>query len=619
MSKKLSKQKMKEMETPEEKRQRRLNKKAAKTRNAMEKMGWDEEYRGYTNSDNPFGDEYLLETCAWKKKLDKEGRSDMMEEDVKKLQKAKMIENKRELEKVKKRRVERELERTERERDQESMQRDKETAYFRQWEQQEDTFHLNQAKLRSKIRVDEGRAKPIDLLAQYINSAEDDDSAVQVTEPYNLLHGLSTQDLEDLQEDIWVYLQLEQGRNGDFWRDITLVTEQEVLKLKKAQPSSSHADSGVDRRSCISHSVLEDIENIFKGKTLAQLNILQTQIQQKLKGGEGVDVGYWESLGEELKWHMARQRLRERHQELLRCKLYKLKQEQCLESDPLFPIKNFREKVAKENDDEQKEIKKEEELKNSPIQGTSSDLPCTSSQQQLDDSDGDIKGDDVGKDEGDEEEGDWSEEEGCSRVYQQGAYSPTLLPCLPAGVVAFECPDELQRLSFNRKQVIHTGQAEQDEEDELMRRAKVGMDAEEAQFSVQVALPQQESVWSDKYRPRKPRFFNRVHTGFEWNKYNQTHYDIDNPPPKIVQGYKFNIFYPDLIDKTQAPDYKVIPCSDNKDFAILRFIATAPYEDIAFKIVNREWEQASRRGFRCQYQNNILQLWFHFKRFRYRR
>ena len=42
-----------------------------------------------------------------------------------------------------------------------------------------------------------------------------------------------------------------------------------------------------------------------------------------------------------------------------------------------------------------------------------------------------------------------------------------------------------------------------------------------------------------------------MHTGFEWNKYNQTHYDIDNPPPKVVQGYKFNIFYPDLIDKAR--------------------------------------------------------------------
>ena len=31
--------------------------------------------------------------------------------------------------------------------------------------------------------------------------------------------------------------------------------------------------------------------------------------------------------------------------------------------------------------------------------------------------------------------------------------------------------------------------------------------------------------WSDKYRPRKPRYFNRVHTGFEWSRYNQTHYE----------------------------------------------------------------------------------------------
>ena len=60
---------------------------------------------------------------------------------------------------------------------------------------------------------------------------------------------------------------------------------------------------------------------------------------------------------------------------------------------------------------------------------------------------------------------------------------------------------------------------------------------------------------NEKYKPRKPKYFNRVHTGYEWNKYNQTHYDQDNPPPKVVQGYKFNIFYPDLMDKETAPEY----------------------------------------------------------------
>jgi hypothetical protein len=33
----------------------------------------------------------------------------------------------------------------------------------------------------------------------------------------------------------------------------------------------------------------------------------------------------------------------------------------------------------------------------------------------------------------------------------------------------------------------------------------------------------------DKYKPRKPLYQNSVKMGFFWNKYNQTHYDHDNP------------------------------------------------------------------------------------------
>ncbi|KAI8454647.1 cactus-binding C-terminus of cactin protein-domain-containing protein [Phakopsora pachyrhizi] len=64
--------------------------------------------------------------------------------------------------------------------------------------------------------------------------------------------------------------------------------------------------------------------------------------------------------------------------------------------------------------------------------------------------------------------------------------------------------------------------------------------------------------WEDKYRPHKPRYF-----------YNQTHYNTDNPPPKVVQGYKFNIFYPNLIDKTRATTYKIIKNKENEDIATL--------------------------------------------------
>ncbi len=67
------------------------------------------------------------------------------------------------------------------------MQRQKETEYHKEWEKQEDSFHLKQVKIRSQIRISEGRAKPIDLLAKYI-SAEDDGLAIEMHEPYTYLN-----------------------------------------------------------------------------------------------------------------------------------------------------------------------------------------------------------------------------------------------------------------------------------------------------------------------------------------------------------------------------------------------------------------------------------------------
>ena len=61
-------------------------------------------------------------------------------------------------------------------------------------------------------------------------------------------------------------------------------------------------------------------------------------------------------------------------------------------------------------------------------------------------------------------------------------------------------------------------------------------EARDAPFGGEVHLESKVYWWHDKYRPRKPKYFNRVHTGYEWNKYNQTHYDHDNPPPKVSEG-----------------------------------------------------------------------------------
>ena len=96
---------------------------------------------------------------------------------------------------------------------------------------------------------------------------------------------------------------------------------------------------------------------------------------------------------------------------------------------------------------------------------------------------------------------------------------------------------------------------------------------------------------------------------------------------------QFNIFYPDLIDKSKAPTYKIVKEPGNEETVLLHFTAGPPYEDIAFRIVNREWEYSHKRlvthilpeldfdvsqkiyrGFRSSFDRGCLSLWFNFRR-----
>ncbi|XP_048584060.1 cactin isoform X2 [Nematostella vectensis] len=604
----------KAMETAEEKRARRLAKKEAKEKKRRKEMGWNEELLGYTNTDNPFGDAHLLDSFVWHKKREKHGENHLSEAEKRLRDKRRQEETRRQLEQVRQRRTEREHEMLLREEEKERLQREKEAEYFSEWEKQEDNFHLNQAMLRSQIRIKDGRAKAIDLLAQYI-SPDDDNLDIKMHEPYTMLVGLTQSDLEDLLEDIKVYLEMDQGKNAEYWQDITIICKDEIKKLRKQTENYN------DRRESIHTAVHSDVDKIFKGKTYSQLIALEKQIFQKISSGDAVDIGYWESLLQQLKAYMAKARLREKHQSMLKHKLLQLKQEKSEKPSSSGEIS------LSEDEEEQSPTPDQTTQKDaSPQPGREIEPEQASTSTWRDE-----------KDEEEEEAAESQEGEQAIKLfseedlmeegytaYEAGKYSPRLLKNSDVEEHLIVNPEEdLEKLMMLRHEVIMGGTASVDKLIEpsalVTQEENRGMGPDEEAFNVPVPITQKAYLWEDKYRPRKPRFFNRVHTGYEWNKYNQTHYDSDNPPPKIVQGYKFNIFYPDLIDKTVAPEYYLEPCSDTKDFAILRFHAGPPYEDIAFKVVNREWEYSHRHGFRCQFQNNIFQLWFHFKRYRYRR
>ncbi len=630
---KMEKERIKATETPEEKRARRLLKKELKAMRNKERTGWaDEEYARYTNDDNPFGDSNLTQTFRWNKKLQKEGLDKLDERDLDRVQRQRQEEQRLELEKVKMARLQREKEREERQELLEMQERSRENEKFSKWQQQEDEFHLQQARMRSKIRIQDGRAKPIDLLAKYI-SAEEEVDAVEMHEPYTYLNGLTVGDLEDLLADIKVYQDIDLDKNREFWADIIVIVDDELAKLRKMDsryvdsPSvnfgsiktisffRSQYELAAERRQGINKAVADDVQKVFEGKTAEQLTQLQSNIERKLQSrADGLDVNYWESLLSQLKAHLARARLRDKHKDNLQKKLELLKAEQAeqVTSPPrTAPLP------------EEEEAEAVPEVKEEESSGEDSPQPGPSRQNEEDDKSTEEKTPDnpyltIRKRERDNEP-----EDPMELAYIKGNYSPVYVrqDDLELGThVVSEEEDEARRKA-DRDRVLKGGKVEgvvNAEEAALEKEARKGMGGDEASFSVESAL-EVTYEWSDKYRPRKPRYFNRVHTGFEWNKYNQTHYDVDNPPPKIVQGYKFNIFYPDLIDKRATPQYELVPCGDNSDFCVLRIHAGPPYEDIAFKIVNREWEFGYKRGFKCQFHNNIFQLWFHFKRLRYRR
>lgn len=73
-------------------------------------------------------------------------------------------------------------------------------------------------------------------------------------------------------------------------------------------PSHPYPTVG-ERREGVNASVSSDVQSVFKGKTYSQLQVIFQGIEGKIRaGGPNLDMGYWESLLQQLRAHMARAR-----------------------------------------------------------------------------------------------------------------------------------------------------------------------------------------------------------------------------------------------------------------------------------------------------------------------
>ncbi|XP_050204957.1 splicing factor Cactin-like [Mercurialis annua] len=552
----------------------------------------------YSSNSNLFGDSNLNEKFVWRKKIVRDVANGVPLENLSiKDEKLNQIEKMAEIEKVKKRREERALEKAQHEEEMALLARERARAEFHDWEKKEDEFHFDQSKTRSQIRLHEGRTKPIDILSNHLNASDDMD--VEINEPFVIFKGLAGTEIEELRDDIKMHLDMDRQTQMhiEYWEALLVVCNRELAETQKkdaldrarVRGEEPPAELLVDERG-LHCSIESDIRNLLEDKTCSELENMQSQVESQMSSSTAKVVEYWEAIFKRLQIYKAKACLKEIHSKILRKYLRSL--------EPHFDIPG----------------------------SSKQDHSLTHSQEVEEDEHGNKDAETFFPEPVMNHDNQEAEEE------EEGSFSPELLHG-DENEEAVDPEEDRAILERKRMAVLEEQQRRMQEamaskpplpEDNLEIKAMKAMGAMEegdASFGsgAEVNLDSQVYWWHDKYRPRKPKYFNRVYTGYEWNKYNQTHYDHDNPPPKIVQGYKFNIFYPDLVDKIKAPTYTIEKEGNSDETCIIRFHVGPPYEDIAFRIVNEEWEYSHKKGFKCTFERGILHVYFNFKRYRYRR
>jgi hypothetical protein len=486
---------------------------------------------------------------------------------------------------------------------------------MREWVAQEDSFVLKQAKKKAQIRVKEGRAKPIDWLAVTLhvidptrNPLDDEveESDLELIDPDGLFDGLPESQLSELEKDIDTFLKLEtNAKNRDYWR---------TMKILCSDRRKQSDALGPEGRAVV--SVSSDIDRLLSPKTFEELEVLESQINRKLDSNEPIDTDYWEQLLKNLLVWKARTKLKKVYQSVMESRLSALRNQNLNEAEKvrsqLQPLLQERKMGPRHTTNSTVEYR--EFWDPDPFLHLQ---PKDKSHEIVDESD--LLDRIVAE----------------RRTVSKMGYVPVKQTKNDKSGVVFEKRSDGDQPSSTlaRFAAVPAEDFSQATKALYEREVARGIGEDEEIFAGEEEVDtKSKALWSGKYRPRKPRYFNRVQMGYEWNKYNQTHYDHDNPPPKVVQGYKFNIFYPDLIDKTKAPTYKIereggrkkgqsFAPAGEEDTCVIRFISGPPYEDVAFRIVDKEWDYSAKRdrGFKSSFDKGILQLSFQFKKIYYRK
>lgn len=153
-------------------------------------------------------------------------------------------------------------------------------------------FQFEMSKARAEIRLREGRAKPIDILAKNLKLSDDFD--VEIDEPYTVFQGLAVADMEELQGEIRMYQELDRAPelHADFWDAMMVIAEAEIAEAKRRdalelarvrgeEPPPEYAADDMGLHA----SVDADVKSMLTGKSHEELAKMEAQIEEKMAQG----------------------------------------------------------------------------------------------------------------------------------------------------------------------------------------------------------------------------------------------------------------------------------------------------------------------------------------------
>lgn len=513
---------------------------------------------GYSNEENPFGDSSLTKKFVWEKKIKRD--LELNKKDTKKSSKEKERRRLQEIKLARLKREEREKEREELENRKEEETRQRERDMYADWFEKEEQFHAKQRKKRSKIRFQQQRERLIDhlckvpLLHDEYQEIEAEMEAYQIHTFDKGYHEFALGSSLRCKDPITLIRALDAAH----LREVSLELEDRTESEKNKVPSTSKADSPASTT----------------GRDPASFPFSFYELLLE-------DVKYRISVLNEFNARVSMQKnVKKDLEDLIQGRSLKELESLAKETNPMNKTRHGREGVDVDYWQEVYEGVKAAkrrlliEQKLRTVWKTRARI---------------LKKLNI------------TVEDSFEDFIDTGQKSVKASPDNASETTALALSD---------------GTSDDKKIDTIIKNEILNEDEE--------LMPARDEVSTsrvpkdDRASLKKPRYFNKVKVGFMWNKYNRTHYDEDNPPPKTVKGYKFNIFYPALKHSNQAPRF-YLEGADTEEFAILRFKTGAPYQDVAFKILNKEWEKNPWHGFKCVFEKGILQLHFNFKRVVYRK